>query len=206
MMTGYETGLRSQFNSLRRRGVKKQTIMEVVMLAQMYAGMRGLGHVYRAVGDILPAFTSPDRPEPWPDNWGADPAAFRCGLDLTSRDMSAADITNLTDWYDRTIGYVPDSVAFGLKYSPKFIKLNRARWERTLKTAPKQLAPFQMLRHNMVTNSVAGLRESALLAKAWGITRQQVAFSVTNTAMYYTHFEGLYAVDKALEPIFENWD
>ena len=34
-------------------------VMELVMFSQLYAGMRGLGHVYRAVGDLLPVFGEP---------------------------------------------------------------------------------------------------------------------------------------------------
>jgi hypothetical protein len=34
-------------------------IMELVMFSHLYAGVRGLGHVYRAVGDLLPAFAEP---------------------------------------------------------------------------------------------------------------------------------------------------
>ena len=40
----------------------------------------------------------------------------------------------------------------------KFVKLNRARWEVTLKTVPKQMAPYLMLRHHTITQSEEGLR------------------------------------------------
>ena len=54
-MLGWETGIFNQFNLQRRNGLSKEEIMELVMFTQLYAGMRGLGHVYRAVGDVLPA-------------------------------------------------------------------------------------------------------------------------------------------------------
>jgi hypothetical protein len=120
--------------------------------------------------------------------------------------LTAQDTANITDWYERTIGYVPNSIAFGIKYNPKFVKLNRARWERTLKTVPKQLAPYLMLRHHTITQSVDGLRESALLGKAWGLTSDLTVRAVANTAMYFTGLEGLYAAHEALDPILENWD
>jgi hypothetical protein len=206
MMTGWETGLRSQFNSLRRRGMSKEQILELVMFSQFYTGMRGLGHVYHAVGDSLPAWGLPERSVPFPDGWAPDPAAFACGLDLSTRELTDADEHALRAWYEQTIGYVPNSIKFGLKYSPRFVKLNRARWERTLKTLPKQLAPFLMLRHNLVTGSVEGLRESALLAQAWGMSADHVVFAVTNTAMYCTGFEGLYAAHAALGELLRTWD
>ncbi|BCB76592.1 hypothetical protein GCM10022251_22300 [Phytohabitans flavus] len=206
MMMGWETGLRNEFYVLWRNGMSKEDVLELVMFSQMYAGMRGLGHVYHAVGDLLPIWAPPKEPAVYPEGWAADPEAFKCGLDLSTRELTDSDVANLTEWYERTIGYVPKSIKFGIKRNPKFVKLNRARWEVTLKTTPKQLAPYLMLRHHTITGSIEGLRESALLGKAWGITPDLIVRAVTNTAMYFTHFEGLYAVEEALEDILENWD
>ena len=173
MYLGWETGLVNEFNTLRRNGMSKEQLMELVMFSQLYAGMRGLGHVYRAVGDFLPAYAPPDEPlAPYPDGWAPDPDAFRSGLDLSTREMTPADLENLTGWYERTIGYVPKSIAFGLKYHPEFVKVNRAKWEVAIRTLPKQFAPHLMIRHNMITQSVEGLRESVLLGKAWGMTKR----------------------------------
>ncbi len=60
MMLGWETGLRNEFETLWRNGMSRQQLMELVMFSQMYAGMRGLGHVYHAVGDFLPMMAAPD--------------------------------------------------------------------------------------------------------------------------------------------------
>jgi hypothetical protein len=206
MMLGWETGIRNEFYVLWRNGMSREELMEIVMFSQLYAGMRGLGHVYHAVGDFLRSMPPPPKEAPYPEGWAADPAAFQCGLDLSVRDMTAQDVVNLTNWYEQTIGYLPDSVRFGLKYSSRFVKLNRARWERTFKKVPKQMAPYLMLRHNMLTGCVPGLREAALLGKAWGLTPDLVVRATTNTAMYFTHFEGLYPVHDALQDVIENWD
>ena len=181
--------------------------MELVMFTQLYAGMRGLGHVYRAVGDYLPAYAPPDEPlAPYrAAGWAADPEAFRCGLDLSTREMTAADRANLDAWYEQNIGYVPASILFGLKYHPEFVKVNRAKWEVAIRTLPKQIAPYLMLRHNTITQSVEGLREAALLGKAWGITREYTIQAVMGTVMYFTGFEGLHAPNEALDEILENW-
>lgn len=206
MMYGWETGLRNEFYTLWRFGMSKEQILELVMFSQLYAGMRGLGHVYHAVGDSLPSWGPPKQEVLFPEGWEPDPAAFKSGLDLSTRELTDQDVQNLTDWYERTIGYLPDSLAFGIKYNPKFVKLNRARLEVTLKTVPKQLAPYLMLRHNTITGSVEGLKESALWAKAWGVSADEVIRGITNTAMYFTGFEGLYAAFEAIDPILENWD
>ena len=126
MMLGWETGIQNEFITLRRNGMAKEQVMELVMFSQLHAGMRGLGHVFRAVGENLPSH--------------------------------------------------------GLKYHPQFVKVNRAKWEGAIKTLPKQIAPYLMLRHHTVTGSTDGLREAALLARACGITNELIVQAIVGSA------------------------
>lgn len=206
MMLGWETGIRNEFYVLWRNGMSKEQILDLVMFSQCYAGMRGLGHVYHAVGDMLPAWGTVPKDAEWPEGWAADNDALKCGLDLTTRELTPSDLENLTGWYEQTIGYVPDSIRFGIKWNPKFVKLNRARWEVTMKVAPKQLIPYVMLGYHTRIQNADGLREAALLGKAWGLTPELTQRAVTNTSMYFTHFEGMYEAAKVIDPILENWD
>jgi len=96
---------------------------------------------------------------------------------------------------------VPNSVVFGLKHHPEFVKVNRAKWEVAIKTLPKQVAPYLMLRHHTITGSRGGLREAALLAKAWGISPEWIVLGITGTAMYFTGTEGLYAAFDAVDDL-----
>lgn len=207
MMLGWETGILNEFITLRRNGMSKEKVMELVMFSQLYAGMRGLGHVFRAVGETLPAYGPPVEPlAPFPEGWAADPGAFKAGLDLSTREMTEPDRAKLTAWYEETVGYLPKSIQFGLKYHPQFVKVNRAKWEVAIKTLPKQIAPYLMLRHHTITGSVEGLREAALLAKAWGVTRELVIQGIAGSAMYFTGFEGLYAAQEAVDDLLDDWD
>jgi len=207
MMYGWETGILNEFSSLRRNGMSKEQVMELVMFSQLYAGMRGLGHVYRAVGDYLPAWAPPREPlATFPAGWDVDPDAFRSGLDLSTREVTTADRAGITSWYEGTIGYVPASIAFGLKYHPEFVKVNRAKWEVAIRTLPKQVVPYLMLRHNTITQSREGLRESALLAKAWGINKKYIVQAISGTVMYFTGNEGWYAAADVVDPILEEME
>ena len=82
-----------------------------------------------------------------------DPDAFQSGLDFSTRALTDADRKNITDWYEKTIGFLPNSIRFGIKHHPEFVKVNRAKWEVALKTVPKQFAPYQMLRHHTFTGT-----------------------------------------------------
>jgi len=203
---GWETGIYNEFRSLQLRGLTKAQCMEIVMYAQLTAGIRGLQHVYNAMAHVLPHFQDGAGPAPFPEGWAADPDAFTCGLDLSTRDLTDQDRTNLTDWYERTIGYVPRSVSFAATYHPEFLKQQRAKWEACFKTLPKQAAPYIMLRQHTITGFKEGLREAALLGKAWGITKEWIVQGITGTAYYYTGLEGLYAVDEALSDVLQHWD
>ena len=130
MVLGWETGIRNQFRVLRRLGFTRPQMMEVVMFGRLVAGMRGLGHVYHAVGDVLPDYQDGHGNPIFPAGWAADPAAFRSGLDLSTPELTEQDRANLTAWYENTIGYVPKSIQFGIKWDPQVLKVDRAMWER----------------------------------------------------------------------------
>jgi hypothetical protein len=205
MMLGWETGITNQFNLQRRNGLNKRQIMEVVMFTQLYAGMRGLGHIYRAVGDALPGMAEPTTPAPFPDGWAPDPAAFACGLDLSTRACTGADRRAITTWYEGTIGYLPESIEFGLEIHPEFVKMNRVKWESAIQKLPKQVAPHIMIRLNMMSGNAEGLREAVLLARAWDISRQHVINSINASVMYFTGFEGLHTAATAARQILRDW-
>jgi hypothetical protein len=201
MMLGWETGIRNQFRVLKIRGFTKAQIMEIVHFARLSAGMRGLGHVYRAVGDMLPDYQDGHGHPPFPSGWAADPQAFKSGLDLTTRNLTDADRTNVTAWYERTIGYLPNSVQWGMKFDPQFLKIHRAMWETAIVTLPKQVVPYMMIRDSMIATDRDAIREAVALSKAWGIIDDLIVRAVTQTAHYFTGMRGLYAVHDATQDL-----
>jgi hypothetical protein len=205
MVLGWETGIRNQFRVLRRLGFTRAQIMEIVHFGRLVAGMRGLGHVYHAIGDVLPDYADGDGNPEWPEGWTADREAFKSGLDLSTRELTEADRRNLTEWYERTIGYVPNSIAFGIKYDPQVLKIHRAMWETAIKTLPKQVAPYLMLRDATLSGEREALREAALLGKAWGLTPDWIVRGVTQTMQYFTGLRGLYVAHDALDDILSDW-
>jgi hypothetical protein len=202
ILYGWETGIYNEFRHLQSRGLSKAQLLELVMFAQLQAGMRGLQLVYNAVGKYLPDWRDGPGEVPLPRGWAADPAAFKAGLDLSVRELTPADRTAITTWYERTIGYVPNSVTFALTYHPEFYKWHRARWEVIFQKLPKQTAPYVMIRQHMLTGNTEALREAVLLGKAWGITREWLMLGFASTA-YYTGFEALYRAHAAVDDILQ---
>ena len=74
---GWETGIRNQFRVLRRLGFTRAQMMEVVMFGRLVAGMRGLGHVYHAIGDVLPDYQDGHGNPSFPARLGGGPAGVQ---------------------------------------------------------------------------------------------------------------------------------
>jgi hypothetical protein len=193
IMTGWETGIRNQLRVLRSWEFTRAQFMEVILYARLAAGMRGLGHVYHAVGDMLPDYSDGDGSTRWPDGWAADPAAFKSGLDLTTQDLTPSDEANLTAWYEKNVGYLPDSIKFGIQCDPQLLKVHRAMWETAIKTLPKQIVPYLMIRDSMLANDRDALREAALLGKSWGLTSDWLVRGVSHAVNYNVGLRGMYA-------------
>jgi hypothetical protein len=95
-------------------------------------------------------------------------------------------------------------VKFAFDHHPEFYKWHRARWEVIYKALPKQAAPYVMMRQQMIRGSKDGVRESVLLAKAWGMSKEWVVHGLT-CAAWYTGFEELYVANAAAGDILRNW-
>jgi hypothetical protein len=109
MMLGWETGVLNSFHTLSRWGMSKEQMMELIMFSQLYSGMRGLGHAYHAIGDMLAVFKPVDGPAPFPPGWAVDNEAFKAGLDMTTRSLTEVDKESIAAWYEKSIGYLPAS-------------------------------------------------------------------------------------------------
>ncbi len=198
---GWESGIYNEFRELQMRGMTKAQILEIVMYAQATGGgIRAMGHVHNAVGKSLFDWRDGSGLQ-MPEGWAPDPGAFKSGLDLSTAHMTNQDRVNLQAWYESTIGWVPKSVRFGLAHNPRFLKAQRAKWEAVFRDLPKQIAPYLMLAQHTLTGFREGLREGALLAKAWGISADWVIEPICGMAYY---FKGLEALEAPFDAIREH--
>jgi len=199
---GWLVGIENCTRGLQLSGVTKAQLVEAIMHAQLSAGIRGLQHVYNALGIILGDYVERKEPAEWPEGWAPDKDAFKCGMDYSTRELSAKDKTAIFEWYEKTIGEIPRRITFLAKYDPETLKNWRAQWESTFCGAlPKQMFPYLSLRHCTITGDKGGLREAALLAKAWGITDRDIVNTVIQGAYYFTGWERLDTVAEVLEEI-----
>jgi hypothetical protein len=199
---GWETGIENCTRGLQGWGVTRAQLMEVIVHAGLSAGPRGMQRVYSALGIILGDYVEQKREIDWPEGWAPDMAAFKCGLDTSTRQLTGADKQAIETWYDKTIGEVPRWITWLARHDPTSLKAYRGRWEGTFRGAlPKQMFPYLSMRHNTVMGDRDGLREAVLLARAWGITDVYIVNTIIQSAHYYTGMERLSMVDEVLGDI-----
>ncbi|MBV9134186.1 MAG: hypothetical protein JO318_15895, partial [Chloroflexi bacterium] len=85
---GWEIGIENCMRGLQMRGFTKNQLMEVIMHAQMSAGIRGLELVSRAIGIILGDYVERDIVPDWPAGWAPDMEPFYCGLDKSTMSLT----------------------------------------------------------------------------------------------------------------------
>src|SRR3954465_8018888 len=119
---GWEIGIENCMRGMQMRGFTRDQLMEVVMHAQLSAGIRGLEVVSRAIGILLGDYVERDIKPDWPEGWAPDMAAFSAGLDPTTIELTAQDLKNIEEWYEKTIGWQPPRVRFLAKWEPVTLK------------------------------------------------------------------------------------
>ncbi len=198
----WEIGVENCMRGLQRRGVTRAQLLEAIMHAQLGAGMRGLEVVYRSIGLLLGDYVEQPGGVDWPEGWAPDMAAFYCGLDSSTKQLTPQDRQALEGWYEQTLGEVPPRISFLARTAPAFLKATRSRWEGVFRGAlPKQMMPYLSLRHNTVIGNPDGLREAVLLARAWGITDDYIIHTITASAYYFTGEERLDMAARVLDDV-----
>ena len=173
--------------------------MDIAMVAQLSAGMRGLQCVYNAVGRCSRISGSTHQPA-FPAGLGSRPRR----IPLRARPVDARTHVGRRTGADRLVhayaGRGTPCRPFRGRYHPKFLKAQRAKWETAIRTVPKQVMPYLMLRHSTTNGFQDGIRQAALLGKAWGMSREWIVNPVMHTAYYFTGLQGLGAAERALRP------
>jgi hypothetical protein len=172
----FPEGIAYEIRLAQSLGATRTDILDTLSVAWIHSGHRGM-YAAAAYADYLRTY---EDPEPlgstrFPDGWEFDPTAFHSGMDYSTRDATPGDIAALEDWYRRTLGEVPPHAAFLAANRPGLLKAYRDRYEHAIRDSlPKQMLPYLLLNHSVVRGSAGGIRENVLLARALGMTREQV--------------------------------
>ena len=200
---GYVTGVRYVLHSWRARGVSRAQSLEMLALAFVHAGPRGMQTIAEAHKDIE-FLEKPEPPARFPEGWAVDLEAFGSGLDFSTPWLSDGEKASLYAWYMRTIGEIPPYVCFMAEHRPALLKTHRARMENMLYHLPKQMWPTTMLYYHAMSRVAEGIRENVLLCQAWGVSKSDTLDTIGN-ALVYGQMEAASMIQKEAGDIFDGW-
>ena len=203
-IVGFEDGIRYQIvNAQKRGGATKAAVLATLAVAFLHAGPLGMRFVATSSQEYLRDFEEPAEQSGWPDGWASDPEAFRAGLDFSTPDLSARELVALELWYERVCGEVPAYVRFLGRHRPKVLKAYRQRFEFAIGDAmPKQMMPLLQLQWNAIRGCAAGIRDAALMARGFGVSRA-FALDAVSRAMVYCGPTGVAVVEQAAGDVFD---
>ncbi len=201
-IAGYGDGILYQVHVAQNAGASRAMILDVLAVAFLHSGPRGLNYAASEAGAALRDYVDPP-PGAWPAGWAVDAEAFRSGMDFSTPAASAADLGALRGWYEEKLGEVPKHVAYLAKYAPDLLKAYRNRYEHCLRALPKQMMPYLLLNYNASRGFADGIRENLLLGKAFGMTRGQLVDPIS-WSLYYGGIESFDIVERAAGDVLES--
>jgi hypothetical protein len=201
-LLGYLPGIQYIVRLWQEQGLSKDQVLEGLSIGFLHLGPRGMATVAEALEGY--PWIDQEKPAEFASNWSVDPDAFTSGLDFSTRELTPDELELLLSWYERTLGEVPRYVTYLGKYSPDALKAYRGRYESCIRTLPKQVMPYTLLHYSVIRGSGDGIRENVLLARAFGMTREQ-ALRAVYSALLNAAVETVSLVDRVAGPVFADW-
>lgn len=184
---GYEQGIKYEVVHARNLGATKRAVLQIIELAFIHCGPKGIDAARSASKAILSEWVEPEQEMStvFPQGWMADPASFQLDLDLTTCELSEDELTAIRSWYIDKAGELPDYVEFLAAGRPGLLKAYFHRLARAMSgPLPRQILPFVLLQMHVVRANPAGIRESALLGRGLGMTSDQLYEAAAWGMMY----------------------
>lgn len=185
-IVGFEEGVATESRRAVDLGATREQLLELLALAFIHSGPKGMRAVASACEDLIGGLVArPGAAAAFPPGWEPDPGALRSGLDFSRPELSGDELAALRRWYLRYLGELPPYVEFLARYRPQLLKVYRNRLENAVRGAlPKQIVPFALLHFECIRGYASGVREAALLARGFGVSRPQALEAVAAAFLY----------------------
>lgn len=184
VISAFADGIKYEIELAASMGASRSDVLDVISIAFIHSGHPGLYEVSR----LAEMFRRPwpqGRPNPFPDNWRFDAAAFSSGMDESTLDPMPQDSGAVIAWYKRRAGEVPGYVRFLADYRPELLKTYRLRYEHAIRESlPAQMLPYLLLNYSVSRGDRTGIRENILLARSLGLTKRQVLDAICSAVLH----------------------
>jgi hypothetical protein len=180
----FSDGVEYEIELAQSSGATREDVLDTLSLAFIHGGHPAM---YSTVPhrELIRSYREHPRPDRFPANWAPRPGFFHSGMDHTTLQASTSDVEALRSWYESTIGYVPAYVQFAARHRPDHLKAYRSRFEFAVSDSfPAQFVPYLLLHHHVITGSVEGMRENALLCRVLGVTDEQLRNAVFSASLH----------------------
>lgn len=202
-LLGFEAGILYPIHGAQVTGFSKDDCLQGIAIACMYSGPRGMETIAKALENYK--WLEPEQPPQFTNGWARDERKLFAGLDYTTPDLLPGEVRLLEDWYGDTIGEVPGYVRFLSRHNPRLLKAYRNRWEHLVTTLPNQMLPTTLFQIHMLRQNPDGVRENALLARAWGVTYDEIVHSLC-AWMVFGGMEMATMAQEVVGDLIDNWD
>jgi hypothetical protein len=182
---GYEEGIRYEVAHSQGLGAPKQAVLQVMEIAFIQSGPRGIDRARSACADLLRNWVEPTEQMRFPDGWARDPSAYRIDYDVSRPEMDADELAATQRWYRERLGEIPGYVAYLLAHRPGLLKAFHNRLGRAMSgPLPAQIYPFLQLQLNVSRVDSQGMREAYLLGRGFGMSHDDLAEAIAWGTMY----------------------
>jgi hypothetical protein len=199
---GYSVGVRYVTRNMLRAGFSREQCRDVFALAALVVGPAGLETIARGLDGLEWA----DEPASVhvPEGWDPSLDALLAGLVDASSELRPGELERIEAWYGRWLGEVPAWVGFLARYHPTVLKVQRLRFERSLRVLPKQTLPLAMLHFRLMRGDTETIRENVLMARGFGVRKAQVVRAIA-AAIEYGGEESIAVAAATVDDVLRAW-
>jgi hypothetical protein len=195
-ITGWTDGLRQHLHLNRNLGVTRAEFLDVLAIAALHAGPRGMARVGAALAEPLRAYVDPEPRRHFPDHWRFDPDLLATGLDFSDPEMSSSELKAVLDWYERVQGEVPRVIKTLSDRRPRLLKAWRSRFENAIIGGlPHQMMGYCQLQLNLYRGFGEGIRSGVQMCRGLGLTVDEI-LDCADTCYHYGGVDILGVLDQ----------
>jgi hypothetical protein len=197
---GYAEGIRYETSHAREMGVPGDGILQVIELAFIRSGPRGIDAAWQSARPELLKDGPPvqDVAALFPPGWQRDPDLFDCGCVPLEPELSAAEEARIRQWYTKLRGHVPAGVELLIAMRPGLLKAYHLRLHAAMGGyLPAQMFAFMEVQAAAGTARTESLTAGIQLAHGLGLAASEVVEAIA-WGVQYSGFEEFDVAARAL--------
>jgi hypothetical protein len=201
---GYAEGIRYETNHAREIGVPADGILQVIELAFIRSGPRGIDAAWQSARPELLKDGAPARDVSalFPPGWQRDPDLFDCGCVPVEPELSDAEEMRIRQWYTKLRGFVPAGVELLIAMRPGLLKAYHLRLHAAMRgSLPAQMFAFMEVQAAAGTARAEALTAAIQLAHGLGLAASEVVEAIA-WGIQYSGFEEFDVAARALTSIY----